>query len=223
MARADKESTQMARFTSAALLALGLAACSPIAPDARPAINHGLTSANQPVVQRTDYVFDVAASGGVPASEQARLSAWFESLQLGYGDRIAIDEPQGYADAQSRADIAGVAAQYGLLLSDGAPISAGQVQPGSVRVIVSRTTASVPGCPVYEDPQIGTAISDRTSTNYGCAHNSNLAAMIADPNDLVLGQTGSGNDNNAGSKAIKTYRDKAPTGAGALKTEGSKQ
>ena len=87
-----------------------------------------------------------------------------------------------------------------------------------VRVIVSRATASVPGCPVWEDEQVGAP--ERTATNYGCATNSNLAAMVADPNDLVLGQEGAGvRDNVQGSKAVKLYRDRAPTGAGNLKSE----
>ena len=83
---------------------------------------------------------------------------------------------------------------------------------------VSRATASVPGCPVWEDEQVGAP--ERTATNYGCATNSNLAAMVADPNDLVLGQEGAGvRDNVQGSKAVKLYRDRAPTGAGNLKSE----
>ena len=46
-----------------------------------------------------------------------------------------------------------------------------------------------------------------TSSNYGCAVNSNLAAMIADPTDLVLGQAGSvTGDADTSSKAIKVYR-----------------
>ena len=44
--------------------------------------------------------------------------------------------------------------------------------------------------------------------------------MVADPNDLVLGQEGAGvRDNVQGSKAVKLYRDRAPTGAGNLKSE----
>ena len=210
----------MTRFTSSVALvavALTLSACGPETYRLTPVSNPSLYSANQPVVQRTDFVLDVASSGGVPASEKARLADWFESLNLGYGDRVYVDGA-GYADARSRADVAEVAADYGLLLSNGAPVSAGAAAPGMVRVVVSRATASVPGCPVWEDEQVGAP--ERTATNYGCATNSNLAAMVADPNDLVLGQEGAGvRDNVQGSKAVKLYRDRAPTGAGNLKSE----
>jgi pilus assembly protein CpaD len=212
----------MTRFkSSAALAALAIAAtgCGPVTDRLTPVSNPSLSSVNQPVVQRTDYVLDLSSSGrGIPGSEQQRLADWFETLQLRYGDRVSIDEAAGYADPAGRQDVSDVAAQYGLLLTDGAPLTSGAVQPGSVRVIVTRTSASVPGCPNWQDPIIGGP--NKTATNYGCATNSNLAAMIADPNDLVLGQTGSSDGNTAASnKAIKAYRSAAPSGAGGLKSE----
>lgn len=212
----------MARFQIiAALLPFGMAvtACSSMDPDIASRRNPTLYSVHQPVVQRSDYVLDLAAAGGVPETEEARLRAWFDSLQLRYGDRVSVDEPGGYVDARSRQDVAAVAASYGLLLSDGAPLTAGAVQPGMVRVVVSRTTASVPSCPDWSYANLPGS-PNSTDSNYGCAVNSNLAAMIADPNDLVLGQSGSGSTDPATStKAIRTYRDKAPTGAGPLKSE----
>jgi len=210
----------MTRFTSSAALlamALTLSACGPETNRLTPVSNPSLYSVNQPVVQRTDFVLDVAGSGGVSASEKARLADWFESLRLGYGDRVYVDQA-GYGDARSRADVAEVAADYGVLLNSGAPVSAGAAAPGMVRVIVSRATASVPGCPIWEDEPVGAP--ERTASNYGCATNSNLASMIADPNDLVLGQEGNEvRDNVQGAKAVKLYRDRAPTGAGSLKSE----
>ena len=52
-------------------------------------------------------------------------------------------------------------------------------------------------------------------SNFGCAVNGNLAAMVANPQDLVHGREGSGvGDNRTAVKAIDTYRKAAPTGAG---------
>jgi len=178
--------------------------------------NRMLDSLNQPVVERSDFVFDVSGGdSGLSASEKERLREWYRSLDLGYGDRVFVDEQ--YA-TRSRADIARVTAEFGLLLSEGAPVTAGAVRPGSSRVIVARSTASVPNCPNWAPTG-----ASATASNYGCAVNSNLAAMVADPSDLVLGQSGSGTgDATATAKAIKVYRDKAPTGSGALKNESSK-
>lgn len=202
-----------------ALLAFALAAASiPGAARAREPHNRTLYSWNQPVVERADYVLDVAApSGNVSSIERARLRAWFTSLDLGYGDRVFVEEPYGPAGAT--ADVARVAAEFGLLLSPGAPLTEGRAANGSVRVIVRRSTASVPGCPNWN----ASDSVNSTSSNFGCATNSNLAAMIADPSDLVLGQTRSGTaDPTQTNKAIKIYRETPPTGVGGLKSESSK-
>jgi pilus assembly protein CpaD len=213
---ARKDSNMTRIRSAAALVALGLSAACAGGDFARDA-NHSLYSVNQPVVERTDLVIDLATSGGgVPAGEQERLVAWFDSLQLGYGDRISVDQPRGFGDERARRDVASVAAGYGLLLSEGAPITAGAVQPGSVRVVVSRVSARVPGCPNWAHAkEPGAPIA--TSPNYGCATNSNLAAMIADPNDLVLGQTGSlSGSGDTAAKAIRTHRAAPPSGTRGL-------
>jgi len=210
----------MARKTIASLIVIG-AALSASAADARhrsaPAENMGLYSNNQPVVQRTDYVLELASQGpGLSLSERARLRTWFTSLGIGYGDRVSVES---LYDGPVRADVARVAAEYGMLLSDGAPIVAGTPEPGMVRVIVSRSIARVPGCPFADEHQGPSA----TSRNYGCAVNSNLAAMIADPNDLVLGQAGSAaGDPATAAKAIKVYRDAKPTGSNGLQNASSR-
>lgn len=216
-----KDIIAMARPKSiVALLALGvgLAGCNAAAQQSGAVPNRGLDSVNQPVVQRTDYVMDLATDGdGLSASERSRLEAWFASLGAGYGDRVWVDE--AYGPSRSREDVAQVAAEYGLLLSDGAPVTAGSVQPGSLRVIVSRSTASVPGCPDWESTG-----PSSTSANYGCAVNSNLAAMVADPSDLVLGQAGSATGDSAtAAKAIKVYREAAPTGTKGLSSTSTQR
>jgi pilus assembly protein CpaD len=168
-------------------------------------------------VQRTDFVMDLASrEDRLSPTERSRLNGWFGSLGLGYGDRIWVEEP--YGPGPARQDVARVAAEYGLLLSDGAPVTPGAVAPGSVRVIVSRSFAYVPGCPRADNYRGPSSVS----ANYGCAVNSNLASMIADPSDLVLGQGGGGiRDTGQAAKAIKVYREAAPTGSKGLASSGT--
>ena len=205
---------------AATFLGIALATSGPAFAQDRQRRNPSINSVHQPVVQRTDYLIDLSAGNGVPDSELYRLADWFDALQLRYGDRIYVDG--GYGDARARQDIAGVAAEYGLLLSDGAPVTAGASQPGGVRVIVSRSVAYVPGCPDWREAgDIGARVT--TATNFGCASNSNLAAMIANPDDLVLGQNDvSGGDATTASKAIKQYRTAIPTGSQGLEKTSSK-
>jgi pilus assembly protein CpaD len=184
--------------------------------------NGGVDSVYQPVVQRTDYVFDMQASGySLADGEQQRLAGWLQSMKLHYGDKVAIDD--GGTGATGRAQVAAEAGHYGLMLSDKAPVTVGQVAPGTVRVVVTRTVASVPNCPDFSR-QYQPDFSASTTSNYGCAINSNLASMVADPSDLVRGEPGAPTSDPATSmKAIGAIRSAAPSGAGgtALKAEST--
>jgi len=184
--------------------------------------NRGLESVHQPVVSRTDYALDLATGGnGLDGGEAQRLRGWLASMRLGYGDRVAIDDPAG-SGAGVRDDIAAVVASYGLLLAEDTPVSAAPVAPGTVRVVVSRMHASVPGCPDWSRDE-SFEFDQNTSSNHGCAVNSTLAAMVANPADLVRGQANSDNDPAISFRAIEAFRKAAPTGGGgtAVKAEST--
>lgn len=187
-------------------------------------VNRSMESVHQPIVERTDYVFDVGTTpGGLAAGEADRLAGWFEGLALGYGDTVRIDDPAGWRGDSARDAIAGIVAQYGMLVShDPAPVTAGHPGADTVRVVVSRASARVEGCPNWSRGN-GPEYSGSNASNYGCATASNLAAMIANPADLVEGRSSDRSEDAMLSvKAIKTYRDAATTGAGGLKSESSK-
>ena len=208
-------------FSLLAALGLGASACAPTSGPLTAANNPSLSSVHQPVVQRTDYVLALRSGGGGLANEEMqRLHAWLASIGAGYGDRLSVEEPQGYSDPLAVDAIAQVATDWGLEFADGAPVLSGVVEPGTIRVIASRTTASVPGCPSWAEEAEYYA-APMTSSNYGCATNSNLAAMIANPDDLVLGQEGttSGSGTTA-SRAVRTYRSRQPSGGGSLPSPG---
>jgi pilus assembly protein CpaD len=213
-----KDATMRSKF-ALAILASTLAGCATTGREA-PA-DRGLAAVNVPVVARTDYVFDASApDGSLSPGEAARLNAWFAGMDLGYGDSIYIDGP--FADS-ARADVARVAGNYGLIVSPSSPITVGAVPPGMVRVVVSRTRASVPGCPNW-DIRSQPNFDNRTVSNFGCAVNSNLAAMVANPQDLVHGREGSGvGDNLTSSKAVGIYRKAEPTGTKGLQDISTKK
>jgi pilus assembly protein CpaD len=143
------------------------------------------------------------------------------TLNLGYGDRVSVDTANG-SSAAARNEVAAIAARYGLLLDDVAPVTEGDVVPGTVRVIVSRTTATVPGCPDWSR-QSDINFNEHNGSNFGCAGNTNLAAMVANPQDLVLGRgSEGGSDGQISGKAIKAYRDKKPGEQAPGKTESTR-
>ena len=190
-------------------LSTSLAACNtPDMPE------RGVASVNVPVVTSADYVFDAAAPGGSLApGETDRLNGWFQGLGLGYGDSVYFDGP---FEAPARAQVAAIAGRYGMMVSAGAPVTAGMVQTGSVRVVVARRRAEVPNCPNWSRPADPDPMN-RSMSNFGCAVNSNIAAMVANPEDLLHGREGSSAmDAATAARAIQLYRSKAPTGEGGL-------
>ena len=206
---------QPLRFVLALSLGLALSGCM-----GGMSSNRSVDSVNQPVVARQNFTLDVAAGpGGLSVPEQSRLAGWFDALDLRYGDRIAIDDPMknpATADAIGR-----LAGRHGLLVSAAAPVTPGYVNAGTVRVVVTRSTASVPNCPNWAGKSDATW-NNSTSNNHGCAINGNLAAMVADPEHLLTGASGSGETVIMRSdKAIDLFRTQQPTGTRALKSTGT--
>ena len=201
-------------YLALALPALLLAGCGGT-------VNRGLESVHQPVVSRADYAFDLNTSGGhLAPGEAQRLDGWLASLNVGYGDSVGIDDPSPYPNP-ARDEVARQVAKYGLLLTDTAPVTPHPLTSGTVRVVVTRMSAAVPGCPDYSRSS-NHEFEGNTSSNFGCASNSNLAAMVARPQDLVRGQPGAASvDPATATKAIQTFREAKPTGAGGLKEEST--
>lgn len=211
-----KSLNRTATVALALSLAVTLSACSANQPE-----NRMLNSVHQPVVERDRYVFDVATlpGGGLSVNEQRRLADWFESLGLKYGDKIALDDP-----LQSKSTVAaidGVAGRWGMFVDGPAPMTPGYVAAGGARVVVTRAKASVPGCPDWS-AKSDFSMSNKTSSNFGCAINSNLAAMVADKEHLVQGANSTGETVvMSGNKAIDSYRSAKPTGEGGLKNNAT--
>lgn len=182
--------------------------------------NNSLESVHQPIVQRTNYTLDLTTGpGGLSLPEQRRLAGWFEALDLHYGDRITLDDPLD--SAATRTAVQAIASNHGLLLGGDAPVTPGYVNAGTVRVVITRSTASVPGCPDWA-ANSDTNLKNATSSNFGCAINGNLAAMVADPEHLIQGARGSSDTLIMSStKAIQSFREAKPTGEDGLKRTSS--
>lgn len=173
----------------------------------------GHESPYQPVVKQNHLVLDLAAgNGNLAGGELNRARDWFDMIGLRYGDQITIDDSNGYGGNMVRNQIAGLTGRYGLIPSDSiSPMTAGAVQPGMIRIVVSRATATVDGCPDWNN-QSGPGVP-----NYGCTTNAALAQMVADPNDLVRGRSApdTGKSSEYGIQAIEKWRKTDVKGAGS--------
>lgn len=190
------------KFLMIAIGSLAVSACGTMGT------NTSMYSVHQPVVERTNYAIDVSANGGtLSMAETQRMTEWFDALQLRYGDRVAFDYGDGYPSPAFQQAVSKMVANYGLIVGDTAPVTSGAIGVGLVRVVVTRSAASVPSCPDWsttDDRNYNTS----NHSNYGCSVNSNLAAMVADPEDLVRGRQNGVLDNNSGKAAINAYRAK---------------
>lgn len=193
------------KFLIAAAASVTLAGC---AANSLGTTNTSMYSVHQPVVERTNYAIDLNSDGGsISSAEQSRLGDWFDALQLGYGDHVSVDYGSTYAGGLANSVVASEVARRGLTMSGPAPVTSGQVAMGMIRVVVTRSSASVPSCPDWSTDHDRNYNASNHS-NYGCATNSNLAAMIADPEDLVRGRESKKLDGNNGKNAVNAYKTK---------------
>lgn len=178
-----------------------LAACGPV--------NRSVETVKTPDLKTATLTHDVRFDGGtgLGAPEREALLQYLSSIRVGYGDRISVDDPVAAGAAARRNAVAGIVAQFGLFLEEGAPVTQGELPPGTARVVVSRSRLEVPACPDWRrgsNPEL----SASTMSNFGCAGRGNLAAMIADPHDLVAGRAYGGADAMTASKPVKTLRER---------------
>lgn len=180
---------------------VALVACGPV--------NRSVESVKTPEMQTAMLTYDVRFDDGnnVSTGDRAALEQYLASIRLGYGDRVSVDDPVPTGAAARRNVVAGVVARFGLFLEDAAPVTQGQLLAGSARVVVTRSRLDVAACPDWRRPS-NPELSASAMSNYGCAGRGNLAAMIADPNDLVAPRQYGGADAMAASKPVKTLRDR---------------
>ncbi len=199
-------SSRVAGVALATSLGLALAGCGGIPT------NRSMNSVHQPVVEKVNYALDVGTSGnGLAYGEQSRVADWFTAMGARYGDRIYVEDPG--SNPGTRSAVEAIASRFGLSLSEGTPATEGYLDKDHARIVLVRSKASVPGCPNWSsnsDFNPGNGLSG----NYGCAVNSNLAAMVANPEDLVHGATGDTTVSVRSTKAIEAYRTAAPSGQG---------
>ena len=199
----------MRTATLAPIVALALlAGCGPT--------NRSVNTNKVPTVQSTQLAYDIRFAGydGLAADQAAALEQWLGAVGVAYGDRISVDDPVAAGAQARRAAVAGVVARFGLMVEDSAPVTTA-LPAGMARVVVTRMKVTPPDCPDWRRKS-NPELSASAMSNFGCATVSNLSLMIADPHDLIDGQTYTGADGHTTSKAINVYRERKPTGTAKL-------
>jgi pilus assembly protein CpaD len=197
----------------ASVLGLGLGACAPATMGPSP--NLGWIEAGSPKgleVDRAEYrhkVYFATDEARISGVEQDRLLAFLSSVRPGEGDTLRLE---GHADeratdlynielAARRAESVGsflreqgfddltvTSSAFGEAL----PAVAGTgpeswQQNRRVELVLERYLVTLPPCPDWSR-QSGTDFSNLPHSNFGCATQTNLGLMVAEPRDLVHGR-----------------------------------
>ena len=210
---------------AAAVLCVSASACASLSappdnlrgnPVATPADLHTITVAQSG--ERLEI--PVIGQDGVLAADNLTMIDNFgrEYRDIGHGPLI-VSTPAGAGDADAAARIAQAAR---LQLADGGvPYAAisGSTYDASGRdtapVVLSFThyTAEAPSCAPVWTEDLAHSPSNRPPPNFGCFMNANLAAMIADPSDLVDPRALEPRDGARRAVVMDKYRQGQPTGA----------
>jgi len=147
-----------------------------------------------------------------PADAEA-LRAFLASLRLDYGARLTLDDPHPEGAAARRAAVASIVAASGGVLTNATPPASTDMPVGTARLWVERAQAIAPACPDWSSNP-SSNMSAATHSNFGCAVNSNLSAMVADPRDLANGRAYEGSSASDISKTQDGWRQREPSGIG---------
>jgi pilus assembly protein CpaD len=153
-------------------------------------VNTGLASIKTPVVTQSQVSHTIRFDGTrFAAGEEAALATFFRLAGIGYGDRLRLEDSSPEGAAERYAAVTTVVGRFGLPLQPrSANVAASQTPAGQARLVVVRATAEVAGCPDWSRGQ-NPNWRNETTSNHGCATNANLAAMVADKNELLDART----------------------------------
>lgn len=150
----------------------------------------------------------VRINGGyISQSEHDRLDKFVTGFGRNRPESLRVALGGAVTPAQYRA-VANILVDDGVdpryIVLNRTPVRAGTPR-GSVTLHLERAIAVQPNCPGWVD-HISAPADNSTNPNFGCSDVSNFAATVADPHDLVEGQSNIYEDGERGAKSVADYR-----------------
>jgi len=134
--------------------------------------------------------------------ELRKLDAFFNGIQLKYGDEITL---RGGTPARQRY-LTRYIRKTGLPITIRVePENPGMKQKNSIALLVERYVVTPPACPNWSNFN-GTEQRNMPGSQYGCASDAALGYMIANPKDLAVGQVMKPGNSDAAAAAQERYR-----------------
>jgi pilus assembly protein CpaD len=169
-----------------------------------------------------DIDFNTAgADATLPEAAANAVDNFLKVNAISHNDELSLDLPQAKSREETkdnlkhRRALSAYLAARGLSLAAAATPYGAEPLPGTARLVVGRYVVTPPACPDWSKPA-GADYQNTASSNHGCAVESALGRMVANPHDLIEGRDLSPASGATGAKAIQTYNE-APlaTPAGA--------
>ena len=147
------------------------------------------------------------------ADEEQGLANFLSQVDFGYGDQVTLDagprRGEAATDALAARRMEAVAAMLRHMRVSATPASRPSVEGALARdavvVTVGRYVVTSPLCPDFSKPEADD-YTNTTQSNYGCATNTNLGLMVANPADLVHGTPTTSADGEFASHGVQRYR-----------------
>lgn len=150
------------------------------------------------------------ASAVVTDAEFANIQGFLDRVDVRLTDQIALDPGAGVdADlARKRADA--ISERLRQRLPGMRVRVLAESTGGTSRIVVGRYVAAAQKCAGWYSPEQRTGVfsnpDNKTDANFGCSTASNLAAMIANPGDLVQGRALAPAESSGLALSIERYR-----------------
>jgi pilus assembly protein CpaD len=164
-------------------------------------------------VARSSYEVRFAAgSANLGSAETMRLARFVAAGGIQPQDRLALEQADTLGKlAERRRDALLKALRTNGVGTSVSLAAAPKVGRDRVVIDIERGVATAPPCPDWSKPPID--YSAQVSSNFGCATASNLAAMAADPTDLLRAQPNARAEGSTAAGAVQSYHDHQAYGA----------
>lgn len=217
------------RLTTAAAAAALAGGCAGAWNGADEAISiaeeHPITVDSQTVTLTLDV-----DDGGLSAMDQARVRAFADAYLTGGHGPLSVTSPAGAGSTKAgdaAADARKALNDAGVPWEDMNGTSYIATEGGSRQVVLSYTryVATASDCGIWQG-ETARGYANLRSANFGCATQNNLAAMVADPRDLVEPADETAADAPARIRGVNLYREGAKTASETdttIKTQVSSQ
>lgn len=142
-------------------------------------------------------------SAALSNESTANLENFSITNNIGYGDVVLFDQGSGVSGDRIEA-LTLWFQKKGTSFGEADGIFGAMPAAGNITIYVERHIAELPDCQRWSRDTLNDT-NNASGQPFGCTSQSNLAAMIADPKDLITGERGSTSPNRT-TKAVQVYR-----------------